>query len=103
MKRIFFYLIFTCLLSVAVPNNLKAIPDSLTVTASAEKAEVARLTDRLEEIKLMDKSVLTRQERKTLRQEVKAIEQELKTMGGGIYISAGLGVVILLLLLIIML
>lgn len=64
-------------------------------------AEVTVMLNRLEEIKDMDKSALTRMEKKDLRKEVRDIKTNMRAAGNGLYISAGAIIVILLILLII--
>ena len=66
-----------------------------------QKAEVQRLQNRLEEIKSIDKSKLSKEEKKALRGEVKAIKKELKVISGGVYLSVG--AILLIVLLIILL
>jgi hypothetical protein len=58
------------------------------------------MLNRLEEIKSMDKSELTRSDRKALRVEVRALKTEIRSSGNGLYISAGAIIIILLLILI---
>jgi hypothetical protein len=62
--------------------------------------EVKVMVDRLNEIKEMDKSSLTRTERKELRKEVRSIKKEIKSSGSGLYISTGAVIIILLLIII---
>lgn len=57
-----------------------------------------RLTKRIEEINAMDKSTLTRQQRKELRREVRKAKDQAIRSGGGLYISAGAILIIILLL-----
>jgi hypothetical protein len=54
----------------------------------------------LDEIKAMDKSELTRLERKALRVEVREIKSAVRASGNGIYISLGAIIIILLLIII---
>lgn len=61
---------------------------------------VKRLERRLEEIKAIDKSQLSKEEKKALRGEVKQIKKEMK-VAGGLYI--GIGSIILIALLVILL
>lgn len=80
----------------------------------AVKAKAANMTDaqklaRLEEIKLraeemrdMDKSTLTRAERKELRKEARDLRREARTMKGGVYLSVGAIIIIILLLILIL-
>jgi len=69
-------------------------------TADAAKAKTMIL--RLTEIKEMDKSNLNSSEKKSLRKEVRSINRELKTMNGGVYMSVGAIIIIILLLTIFM-
>jgi hypothetical protein len=48
----------------------------------------------------MDKSELKAADKKDLRKEVKSIRHELRTIGGGVYLSAGAVILILVLLVI---
>ena len=65
-------------------------------------AEAQVIFDRLEEIKEMDKSDMSFAEKKELRKEVRASEKELKTMDGGVYISVGAIIIILLILILVL-
>jgi hypothetical protein len=61
------------------------------------------LTARLKEIELISKKDLTREEKKALREETKEIEKVLKEKtGGGVYISFGAILLIVLLLIILL-
>ena len=61
-----------------------------------------QLIHRLEDIKGMNKSELTRLEKKSLRKEVKGIKKELKANGKGVYLSVGAIIIIILLLILIL-
>ncbi|MES2411719.1 MAG: hypothetical protein V4535_09785 [Bacteroidota bacterium] len=63
-----------------------------------EKAEV--MQNRLKEIKEMDRSGMSRAEKKELRKEVKEIKTSMKALSGGIYLSIGAILLIILLILI---
>ncbi len=65
-----------------------------------ESAEAKALELRLNELKAMDMSKLKSSEKKDLRKEARAIKRELKDISGGVYISAGALIVILILLII---
>jgi hypothetical protein len=66
--------------------------------AEADLAEA--LMNRLYEIEEMDKSEMSRAEKRELRKEVRSIQAELRQLSGGVYISAGALIIILLLLII---
>ena len=73
------------------------------VETAAVEAHVQALTSRLNEIKEMDKSDLSRSEKKELRSEVKSIKADLKSSGnGGIYLSVGAIIIIVLLLILLL-
>jgi hypothetical protein len=73
---------------------------SLTVPKPAEAAEAKTLELRLTEIKSMDKSKLNSSDKKSLRKEVKSINHKLREIGGGVYLSAGAVILILVLLIV---
>mgnify|MGYP000396713475 CR=1 FL=1 len=77
------------------------VPPATTSSAPApEAARAEALKTRLHEIKKTDKSNMSAAEKKQLRKEKKAVKKELRAVSGGIYISAGALIVILLVLLI---
>jgi hypothetical protein len=105
MRKSVFLLMMAVASLTFVPTSVYAGPtDPLTTTkndpAAAERAKV--LLNRLEEIKAMDKSDLTRVEKKELRKEVRAIKSELKSTGNGIYLSIGAIIIIILLLILLL-
>lgn len=70
---------------------------------AADQQRVLYIADRLEAISNMDRSDLTREDRKALREEVNGLKNEASTYnadGGGtvIHISSGLLIIILLLI-----
>jgi hypothetical protein len=71
-----------------------AIPEKTENKLSDE--EIKLLTNRVEEIRDMDKSNLTAKERKALRKELREIKENVQRNGGYIYIGAGTLLVILL-------
>jgi hypothetical protein len=88
------------------PMQMKAITVSTIGTTepikAAEQAQADVMITRLNEIKEMDKSNLTRGEKKQLRQETRAIKKNLKDIGQGVYLSAGAIVIIILLLILLL-
>lgn len=75
-----------------------AIETPVPVLTETPEAKVARLTERLEEIKAMDHKAISRAEKKALRKEVRNIKEEVAAVSGGVYISVGAIIIILLLL-----
>ena len=99
MKLKSFYLLIIIGLSlntVALSNHLH--PDSHVITAN-DNVRAQELTNRLNEISTMDIKAMSRSEKKELRKEVRLIKKEMKTMGGGVYISVGALLVIIIILL----
>ncbi|MFH4965241.1 hypothetical protein V8G69_09590 [Gaetbulibacter sp. M235] len=102
MKKTTFYLLIVMLLSV-LPNTVMASeksPAPIDKPITEIPAEIKTMLNRLDEIKEMDKSNLKSSERRELRKEVREIKKEIKAKGGGLYISAGAIIIILLILLI---
>ena len=56
----------------------------------------------LEDIKGMDKSTLTKVDKKELRKEVKDIKKEMKVIKGGVYLSVGAIIIVILLLILLL-
>jgi hypothetical protein len=86
-------------LSIASPafsNSVEVTPTTPTETVEARNE---KLVKRLEEIKAMNPENMSRSEKRALRKEVKKIEKELAA-SGGIYISAGALILIIVLLII---
>jgi hypothetical protein len=103
-KKILRIASFVMLMAIALPASSALVSDS-SATSSPVKTEDARtqqLLNRLEEIKDMNKSELTRLEKKSLRKEVKDIRKEMKSMSGGVYLSVGAIIIIILLLILIL-
>lgn len=71
-------------------------------TAPTDDAKAEVLLNRLKEIKDMDKSNLSRVEKKALRKEVKEIKATMKASSNGVYLSIGAIIIIILLLILIL-
>jgi len=101
------------MLLLFIPTQLKATTEKVNEVSLVASAEVENsYMDRLEEIKAMDISSMSRAEKNELRSEVRAIKTDMDeqnnkdaktaTNEGGIYISVG-GAILILILLIILL
>jgi hypothetical protein len=75
--------------------------DPVVTTATVKEVRGQYLLERLKEIRAVDKSELSHEERKALRKELRAIREELSTDHRGIYLSFGAAIIILLLLILI--
>ena len=91
-------LILMAIFAVAAPT-VNAAP---TVDPVEQKAQIQRLENRLEEIKAIDKTKLSKEEKKALRGEVKKIKKEIKAVSGGVYLSIGAILLIALLLILLL-
>ncbi|TKC07395.1 hypothetical protein [Pedobacter frigoris] len=104
MKRIIYSLVLVFTLAISA-NTVTAAEkkDKVKTEMTAEqKIQLKRITDRVEEIKAMDKSELSRVEKKALRKELRELKQEARAMGGGVYLSVGAIIIIILLLILIL-
>ena len=67
-------------------------------SAKTEKAHAEAMISRIHEIASLNKKELNREERSQLKKEVTGIKKELKELGRGVYISATLLVIIIILI-----
>ncbi len=105
MKKVTFTLMLMFITMSMIPSQALAVPKNPIENANTPKevpAEVKVLLNRLEEIKAMDKSEMSRAEKKELRKEVRAIKTELKSTGNGVYLSVGAIIIIILLLILLL-
>jgi hypothetical protein len=106
MKKLTLSIMTALLLMAFVPRQLNAEPETYTSSKATTEVvmsdEAVALMDRLEEIESMDKSDLTSAEKRELRKEVRDIKKELKELSGGVYISVGAAIIIVLLLILIL-
>lgn len=105
MKKLSLYLMIMVLSLSIFPSAVFASENNtIEVTANSKEmpAEVKNMLNRLEEIKKMDKSNMSRSEKKELRKEVKTIKANLKATGNGIYFSIGAIIIIVLLLILLL-
>jgi hypothetical protein len=86
MKKLSLGLIVVLLLAYSTVQ-LKAAPESGSspenISEIVESDEIYTLLARLDEIKTLDKSVMSPSEKKELRKEVRSIKNELKELGAG--------------------
>lgn len=84
-------------------NNNKARPvESRKPVQPSDSAEARTLILRLNEIKAVDKSSLSASEKKSMRKEVKSTEKKLNSLGGGVYLSVGAVILIVVLLIVLL-
>jgi hypothetical protein len=96
----------TCLSLTLLPLQLNAAnrtePSTLPAPKPSEAAEAKTLDLRLNEINSMDKTNMKSAEKKSLRKEVKSINHKLRDISGGVYLSAGAIVLIVILLIVLL-
>ncbi|XMO88419.1 hypothetical protein AAFN75_08990 [Algibacter sp. AS12] len=103
MRKKIICLVVIVLSLCVVPSTVFASetpPLSNSAKAEDIPEEIKIMLDRLNEIKNIEKSSLSRLEKKELRKEVRAIKKSVKASGNGIYISSGAIIIILLLIII---
>ncbi|WP_337040637.1 hypothetical protein [Emticicia sp. 17c] len=94
-----FSLVFLSYIGAGAATPVVKTEDPAKNAEKIESAEAKAILARLEEIKAMDKSQMTSKEKRQLRKEVKTLRTKMAQIGGGVYISAGALIVILLLIL----
>ena len=80
-------------------------PNKERVEGMTNEQKTVRLEEiraRVTEIKEMDKSSLSRAERKAVKKELREMRKESKEMKGGVYLSIGAIIIIILLLILIL-
>lgn len=73
-----------------------------TEMTAEQRAQFDKIVNRVEEIRKMDKSNLTRAEKKALRTELRQMKEQARAMSGGVYLSVGAIIIIILLLILIL-
>jgi len=102
MKKLIYSFALIFMLGLSV-NTVSAAATKEKVELTAEqKVELQQITNRVEEIRAMDKSNLSRTEKRELRKELKEMKKHARAMGGGIYLSVGAIIIIILLLILIL-
>ena len=87
--------------SFSVEAANKPLKPKLNLTEQQEQ-RISEIKARVDEIKSIDKSQLTKAERKELRNELTAIKKEAKRISGGVYFSAGAIIVLVIVLLLVL-
>jgi hypothetical protein len=94
------YILVVFVLFLAAPAAANVVSDS---SARVEtEARVIQLKQRLAEVKAINRSTLNSEEKKALRNEKKELKKELKAVSGGVYISVGALILIIILLIILL-
>lgn len=100
--RISIFVLLIAITSPAWSSNAPLAQAQTNSAATTENIRTREITQRLQEIKEMDKSTLTRAEKRGLVKEVKGMKKEMKAMSGGVYLSLGAIIIVILLLILIL-
>lgn len=88
--------------AVIIPDDPKPKTELPGMTDAEKTARAEQIRARVAEIRAMDKSSLSKAERKALRKELKEMNKEAKAMKGGVYLSVGAIIIIILVLILIL-
>ena len=109
MKTKIITLSIVLLLAFSFYNLPAAYSANHTAPGKSElsEAEIAvrieQMRRRVEEIRAIDKSTLTKEERQTLKKELKEMNKQARAWGsGGVYLSVGAIIIIILVLILIL-
>lgn len=84
--------------SMAATGTRRTAP--IEQNANAQKA--AEILARIDEINALDKTKMPASEKRALRKEVRESKKQLQAVGGGVYVSAGALILIVILLIILL-
>lgn len=108
-KRIYQYALVIMLSLTAIASQAAIIGNSsdkekiAMMSKEQKEAKINAIKIRVNEIRAMDKSTLTRVEKKALRHELRDMKKEANAAGnGGVYLSVGAIIIIILLLILIL-
>ena len=103
MKKSIKSIVTALLIMSVIPSQTyaSAVVSSKSVSVNINEVQAEQMLKRLNEIKEMDKSNMTKPEKKVLRKEVREIQKVMANGNGGIFISVGALIIIILLLIII--
>lgn len=96
-------LAFTFSAPIATAATSADNPKEMAVSKDEAARQIDAMKRRVEEIKALDKSSLTKTERKALRKELREMNKKARALGsGGVYLSVGAIIIIILVLILIL-
>ncbi|MFC4213314.1 hypothetical protein ACFOWA_19120 [Pedobacter lithocola] len=103
MKKFIYTLALIFSLGVSF-NSVQAAEKAKNPTelTTEQSLKLEKIKTRVEEIRDMDKSNLTKAERKALRSELRELKGQARAVSGGVYLSVGAIIIIILLLILIL-
>ncbi len=102
MKKFIYTLALVFTLGISTNTVSAADKKEKTEMTAEQKVQFEKITSRVDEIRNMDKSNLTRAEKKALRSELKQMKEQARALSGGVYLSVGAIIIIILLLILIL-
>lgn len=96
------YLALSMFMLLGSANVMAASDKPASEMTEQQKLRLEHITSRVEEIKEMDRSKLSREEKKQLKNELVSMKKEAKALNGGVYLSVGAIIIILLVLILIL-
>lgn len=104
MKKLIYTLALVLTLGTGINSASAAAPAAKhpTELTVQQQAQLEKIKTRVEEIREMDKSQLTREQKRELRKELKEMKNQAKALSGGVYLSVGAIIIIILLLILIL-
>lgn len=97
------FLLFSLVLMLLSSTSFAKLHAKAVVLTAEQQARIVQIDARVHEIKAMDFSALSRQERKALRKEVIQLKKEAGGIAtGGVYLSVAAIIIILLVLILIL-
>ncbi len=102
MKKLAYFLSILFLMAAFVPASTAKTPNKEKPELTEEQqTRLAEIENRVEEIKSSDFSEMSKEERKEMRDELREMKKEAKEIGGGVYLSVGAIIIILLILILV--
>ncbi len=104
MKKtlLLFFLLISGPMAMAGPGDKSDPNKDKTELTEAQQIRLAEMEARVEEIKAMDFSGMSKDEIKEIRSELKAMKEEASENGKGLYLSVGAIIIILLILILVL-
>lgn len=102
IKKLVTSMLISICLCMSVPSFSASAAPAITNSSGEPAPRATGPLARLQEIREMDKSNLSRAEKKNLRKELRQLKKEMKERKNGIYLSVGTIIIIGLLLLLLL-
>lgn len=103
MKKLIYTLTAVIMLTLSINTSSASAKAPVKELTEQQQVQLDQIKRRVEEIRDMDKSDLSKSERKELRNELKAMKNQANAVaGGGVYLSVGAIIIILLVLILVL-